>query len=857
MNIRFSFPFLLGIVLLGACSVGRSTVPSANEQPLPVIEKKDSGDVRHLVAGKEAAIKNYRATPDRTFDLLHTSLDLSFDRERELVHGEAGLVLRPYFYPQSKLTLDAQDFDLHRVSLGDSHQELDFSYDSQQLEILLPHTYTAEDTLTIHIRYTAHPTRNGGNGSEAITDTQGLYFIHPIGEETKPVQLWTQGETDHNSKWFPTIDAPNERATHDLKLTVEDRFVTVSNGELVAQEQLRNGFRTDHWVMRQPSAPYLVAFAVGEFVRVEDKWKGIPLGFYVEKPFAEGAKRVFGKTAEMMGFYSGLLGVDYPWQKYDQVVVRDFVSGAMENTTVSIFMEELNMNAREAIDSEYDGIIAHELFHHWFGDYVTTESWSNLPLNEAFANYGEYLWYEHKEGRDAADLQHIGELETYLWEADEKQVDLIRFEYEHNEDMFDSHSYAKGGRVLHMLRDYLGDDAFFAGLNNYLTKHAYRAVEVHDLRLALEEVCGKDLNWFFNQWFLASGHPVLEIDFDYSDPENVVLKVSQQQDLENTPLYVLPFEVSWYAGGERFTREFVLREKHGQFELSNTIPITQAYFDERKVLLAEKHTVRSDDQLKAQFTDSKFGVARYEALDSLRNRNLASFDVEKLVRAGLEDSFWPIREVALNSFGDSISSFGMEDVLLELANEDKNNSVRASAITALAAIDEGDYIDQYLLWMEDSSYYVSGAALDAYLQMEAEGIEREAVARTFQEEQSIRMIIPLIDFFTAQGIPGKGPWMHQVYENTFGQDLYYLIGYYGDYFTKMPEEGSERAIEKLYHTGMHHSASYVRFAAFQSLFGFIDEENVLEKVKAIYGRETNEDIKNQEMYFLSPYEDEN
>lgn len=465
MNIKFSFPFFLAGMLLGACSVQKNTPPPASKQSLAVTEENDYEDVRRLVAAQEAAIKNYRATPERTFDLLHTSLDVRFDKEKKLVFGEANLTLKPYGYPQDRLVLDAQDFDLHEVSMDDSRQQLEFRYDSQQIEIQFPTTLTTADTILINIRYTAHPSRNSGEGSQAITDTQGLYFINPTGEASLPTQIWTQGETDHNSKWFPTIDAPNERATHDLKLTVEEKFTTVSNGELVGQEQLGNGMRRDHWKMSQPSAPYLVAFAVGEFERISSQWKGIPLGYYVEKPFAEGAKKVFGRTPEMLDFYSDLLGVPYPWPKYDQVVVREFVSGAMENTTVSIFMEELNMNAREAIDSEYDGIIAHELFHHWFGDYVTTESWSNLPLNEAFANYGEYLWYEHKEGRDAADLHHIGELETYLWEAEEKQVDLIRFEYAHNEDMFDSHSYAKGGRVLHMLRDYLGDEVFFAGLD--------------------------------------------------------------------------------------------------------------------------------------------------------------------------------------------------------------------------------------------------------------------------------------------------------------------------------------------------------------------------------------------------------
>ena len=199
----------------------------------------------------------------------------------------------------------------------------------------------------------------------------------------------------------------------------------------------------------------------------------------------------------MIRYFEDLLQVKYPWPKYDQIVVRDFVSGAMENTTASIFMEELRLTEREAIDSEWDYIIAHELFHQWFGDLVTTESWANLTLNEAFANYSEYLWNEHKYGDDLAKLKLIVEMETYFQEAETKQVNLIRFDYEDAEDMFDAHSYSKGGVILHMLRDYLGDELFFSGLNLYLTSHAFQSVEVHDLRLAFEKVSGEDFELVF------------------------------------------------------------------------------------------------------------------------------------------------------------------------------------------------------------------------------------------------------------------------------------------------------------------------------------------------------------------------
>lgn len=213
----------------------------------------------------------------------------------------------------------------------------------------------------------------------------------------------------------------------------------------------------------------------------------------------------------MLQFYSDLLGVEYPWDKYSQIVVRDYVHGAMENTTATIHADNAYQELGELVDeNKWESVIAHEVFHQWFGDLVTAESWSNLALNEAFASYGEYLWFEYKYGKDYADDHLLDEKNLYL-NSESENEDLIRFEYADVEDMFDQVSYQKGSLILHMLRNYLGDEAFFAGLNKYLVDNLYGTGEAHKLRLAMEAVSGKDLNWFFNQWFFGNSHPKLEV----------------------------------------------------------------------------------------------------------------------------------------------------------------------------------------------------------------------------------------------------------------------------------------------------------------------------------------------------------
>jgi aminopeptidase N len=389
----------------------------------------------------------------------------------------------------------------------------------------------ARRSIPFYIDYTAKPDEFKGQGSAAITDAKGLYFINPRGEEKdKPTQIWTQGETEASSVWFPTIDKPNQKTTQEMYMTVPDKYVTLSNGKLVSQKKNADGTRVDYWKMELPHAPYLFFMGVGDYAVVKDAYKGKEVSYYVEKEYASVAKKIFGLTPEMIAFFSKITGVEYPWAKYAQIVGRDYVSGAMENTTATLHQESAQQDARELVDgNRWENVIAHELFHQWFGDLVTTESWSNLTLNESFANYSEVLWLEYKYGKDAGDAQSVTDMDGYIG-SQSQQKDLVRFRYSDKEDMFDAVSYNKGGRILHMLRNFVGDSAFYASLNLYLTQNKFKSAEAHHLRLAFEEVTGKDLNWFFNQWYFGSGHPVLDISYNYNDnAKQVQVTVKQLQ----------------------------------------------------------------------------------------------------------------------------------------------------------------------------------------------------------------------------------------------------------------------------------------------------------------------------------------
>lgn len=805
----------------------------------------------------------YQAAATRSMDLLHMDLDLSFDWKSQQVTGMAQLLLTPYFYPQKTVVLDAQDFELEWVGIStESHilELLSYNYDGQELEVYLPKELAPGDTVELVISYVAFPEKNSGEGSAAITDTKGLYFIDPMDTiPGKPTMLWTQGETQHSSKWFPTIDRPNERLTHDIWLTVPDSLVSISNGSLIKQESLGNGLRKDHWKMDLPHAPYLVAIAVGDFAKVTASHGDLPLGYYVEKGFEKGAAKVFASTPQMIGYFEKTLGVPFPWQKYDQIVVRDFVSGAMENTTASIFMEELLLDEREALDSEWDYIIAHELFHQWFGDLVTAESWSNLTLNEAFANYSEYLWNAHRYGQDQADLKLVIEKEGYFAEAETDPKELIRFNYADSEDLFDAHSYNKGGLVLHMLRRQLGDAAFFKGLNLYLTQHAFQAVEAHDLRLAMEQVSGQDLNGFFNQWFFAKGHPELAIAVDYSQPENLLLRFSQVQDSFEYPVFQLPITVSWYEREVRKTKIVQLTKAQQEIALENGNPISLVYVNEGQEILMKGNQVLSNAQYLRQFKESQLGVARFAALDSLASRE-ATEELGVVLPLALEDSFAAIRERGLSllqggeQWKETLAE--LEEKIYQLAEEDPQNKVRAGALEVLTEWNPSGYRGAFTRLARDPSYLVAGAALMGLARVADPAVELSWM-ETFEGETNFRMSVGLAEYYLKNKVLGKGPWFEQTFSKLSGEGLYYFMGYYGSYFMDVEVSAKEKALRHLFTVLEYNTKDFLRLGAFQTLLGFVMEEGVLDKMLAIAEKEQSEDLQSYYSYYLELLKEEN
>jgi len=525
---------------------------------------------------------NYKAEREKTHSLIHTKLKVDFNFDKKELNGEAWITAKPYFYDSSTFVLDAKAMLIHTITL--QNKKLDYHYDGYQITINLHKKYTKEETFTVYINYTARPEKVKEKGSDAITAAKGLYFINASGiDKNKPTQIWTQGETEGSSCWFPTIDAPNQKTTQEIYITVPNKYVTLSNGELVNQTKI-GANRTDYWKLDQKHAPYLFFLGVGEFEIIKDTYKNIPVNYYVEKEYAPYAKQIFGNTPEMMQFFSEKLGVEFPWNKYSQIVVRDYVSGAMENTTAVVHGEQAYQKPGQLIDeNKHENTIAHELFHHWFGNLVTSESWSNLTLNESFANYSEYLWLEYKYGKEAAAM-HLYDNNLLYLNGQETDKKLVRFNYDDKEDLFDLVSYNKGGAILHMLRNYVGDEAFFTALKAYLTEYKYQSAEVHQLRLIFEKITGKDLNWFFNQWYYGANHPTISVSYDYNLIRKTVTVNIYQQQIEK---FQFPLTIDIFEGNKRRRQTVFIENNDASFTFKYNKQPTLIQVNADGVLLCE------------------------------------------------------------------------------------------------------------------------------------------------------------------------------------------------------------------------------------------------------------------------------
>lgn len=705
----FSYKFSAAAVFILIILLGSCTVFKKNTKPVPIT-------MPEIQVSSNDPLDIYRATATKEWELIHTDIDIRFNLKQRSADAVTQISLHPYFYATDSVVLDAKGMQITEVT-DNRNNKLPYRYDTLKLSIKLPKVFAQKDTLKLNIKYTALPYAFDAGGSDAIKEDRGLYFINADGAEPyQQVQIWTQGETEANSRWFPTFDKSNFRSSYRITMHVPDSFKTLSNGKLSSSVKEKDGMRADTWNQDIPIPSYLVMMAASNFAVVKDSWRGKEVSYYVPQEYGAYAKDIFNYTPEMIEFFSNKLGVAFPWDKYSQAVGYDYVSGAMENVSASLFGAFNLKDRRQLVDEKNDFIIAHELFHQWFGDYVTAESWSNLTLNESFADYSEHLWMEHKYGDDARAVVWLQGLNKYLNQAKWSDPPLVRFHYKSQEDMFDRVSYSKGGLILHYLRKLMGDKAFFDALHLYLTQNALHSAEATQLRLAFEQVTGKDWNWFFDQWYYRGGHPKLEVSYNYNDADQKVTVIILQKQSDSTGLYRLPMKAKIITGNnvnevdwniEKRKEEYVYNYVQGQRPV--IVP------DAEHWLPGEITDKKSAAQWLIQYRNSNDYLNKrlaLEGVDELKNNDTA----EQIFYLALKDQDPVLRRLAINVkeyAGNKKLSREWIASIGKIAESDNDNAPKASALNALGDLGNEEYISTYEKNISDSSYKVAAAALYA------------------------------------------------------------------------------------------------------------------------------------------------
>src|SRR5579859_4444133 len=453
----------------------------------------------------------------RDYDLQHSKIALKFDIDQRKVIGDVTHSVSILRENTTRLSFDSVGLTIQSVTVNKSPTKFETS--SAKLLVSLPGTPKVGDKYEIEIRYEGKPNK-------------GMYFILPDKNYPKqPIEIWTQGESEDTRYYLPTYDYPNDRLTTETILTVPASWITVANGKLISVSNAVKGMKTWTWRESLPSSTYLITVVAGEFDEVKQSWRGIPVTYYAPKGRGERLLPNYERTPAMMEVFSKKLGVDYPWEKYAQSMVDDFVAGGMENSSATTNTSSSLKDPKliPEFPGDEDALISHELAHQWFGDLVTCKDWGNIWLNEGFATFFEMVWEEEHYPKDQADYERWRKMRDWLGHTSLYAKPMVRHDFDDSSE-FDGNAYDKGGLVLYMLRQQIGEEAFYRGLRRYLEANRGKNVVTADLIKAIEEANQIDVQHFFDQWVYGAGAPKFEISYAYDDAKHqIVLNVKQTQ----------------------------------------------------------------------------------------------------------------------------------------------------------------------------------------------------------------------------------------------------------------------------------------------------------------------------------------
>jgi aminopeptidase N len=672
--------------------------------------------------------------PDRPGQVEHIFLDLTLDIPNQSFQGTCTIHLNPVRSGIETLILDAVDLDIKAVTISEIEQN--FDYDSQQLQIYLKQPTAANKLIKIAIQYGVEKPQ------------RGLYFIQPSSDyPDKPVQVWTQGEDEDSRFWFPCFDYPGQLATSEIRVQVPKDLIAISNGELIHTEK-QGKEQIYHWLQKQIHPTYLMTLAVGNFAEIKQEWNSIPVTYYVEKGRENDGIRTMGKTPDMIEFFSQTFGYAYPYPKYAQVCVSDFIFGGMENTSTTLLTDRCLLDEKAARDNRNsESLVAHELAHQWFGDLIVIKHWSHAWIKEGMATYSEVLWTEKEYGKTEAAYYRLNEARNYLSEDSSRyRRPIVTHIYREAIELYDRHLYEKGACVYHMIRTELGDELFNKAIHTFVQDHAHNTVETVDLLRAIEKATGRNLLWLFDQYVFRGGHPDYKVSYSWDGESHlakITVKQKQAKDserLSEQQLFDLKIPIGFgYVSKPEIEPELkVFTVRVHEKEQTFYFPLDQKpkfiSFDVGNHYLKTVSLEYPVAELKAQIQYDSDPISKIYAAQALSKKGGLEA-VKALTHSLKKEAFWGVKVEVIKQ----LAKIQLDQVIdgLMAGLKDQNPRVRRAAVNALAKhrTEESYKALKSILEKGDDSYYVEAAAATAMGEMAAGNTEEKPT-----EEKAIKLL---------------------------------------------------------------------------------------------------------------------
>lgn len=670
---------------------------------------------------------------DRKMDIEHLALDIIPDFEKRKIKGRMTLTFHPIAKAMDELKLDAVDLGISKVSA--SVPIASYEVLAKEITINFAQPIAADKTATITIDYTAQPLK-------------GLYFRVPSnGYPAGDTQLFSQGETEESRHWFPCFDAPNEKFTSELTCSVPDGMIVISNGKQISCESdAATKLTKFHWLQDKPHANYLVTLVAGKFTTLKDQYKNIPLSFYTPPSDSKEAPLAFSFTKPIMEFFENRIQVPFPWSKYGQVIVKDFHYGGMENTSITTLSESFTLQpaAYEQIYESEDyisaeQIIAHEMAHQWFGDLITCKDWGNVWLNEGFATYYTLLYTGHKYGES--------EMLYGFWKDREKVVQtndwrpIIFRQYENSLEQIDQRVYEKGSLVLRMLNRQIGDQIYTQAVKKYLETNGFKNVVTQDFNAITEELSGRSLDRFFDQWVYRSGIPELEVSYSWTEKTKLAkISVRQKQKIEeNSPAFRFPLEVRFKLKDKTINETLDVTRPEEDFYVSLPAAPSAVLVDPEVSLLAKIQFSPGNNMLLTQLKDETETMGRVSAAQALSEfRDDES--IKGLKSALNDDKFIGVRMECAKSLAKIHNNEALEALIASV--KQSNPRVRKCVMESLGKFYNPRALDGLLKGLDSEQNPAIQSAIIAQLGS-YHTTQVQEVLRKFLKQNSYRQIIAL------------------------------------------------------------------------------------------------------------------